>query len=112
MQMNALGQVATCEVCGCSPCASRSFCRACIEQDRTAARRRKPDHDLPPKWDTMSVGVLWDHLNDPRRHPIPKSIIQTFEYLISQRDGPRFRAFLAERTPEERRYLKKLLDEK
>ena len=87
IQMNALEHVATCQVCGCAPWASRSFCRACIEQDRTAARRRKPDHNLPPKWDQMSAEVLWSHLNDPRRHPIPKSIIQTFEYLISQRDG-------------------------
>ena len=69
MQMSTLGQVATCEVCGCSPCASRGFCRACIEQDRIAARSRKPDHNLPPKWDTMSVPALWSHLNDPRRHP-------------------------------------------
>jgi hypothetical protein len=112
MQMSTLGQVVTCEVCGCSPCASRSFCRACIEQDRTAARLRKPDHNLPPKWDTMSVIALWSHLNDPRRHPLPKSIIDTFEYLVKQREGDRLRAFLAERTPEERRTLKKLLDEK
>jgi hypothetical protein len=83
----------------------------CIEQDRTAARRRKRDHNLPPKWDQMQVGALWSHLNDPRRHPLPKSIIDTFHYLIEQHDG-RLKAWLLQRTPEERRALKKLLDEK
>jgi hypothetical protein len=110
--MNAPGQVATCQVCGSTPCASRGFCRACIEQDRIAVRGRKPDHDLPKNWDRMPFGALWEALNDPRRHPIPKSIIDAFEYLVKQRDGDRLRAFLAERTPEERRALKKLLDEK
>jgi hypothetical protein len=60
----------------------------------------------------MQIGALREHLNDPRRRPIPKSIVDTFEHLIKQRDGDRLRAFLAERTPEERRALKKLLDEK
>ena len=60
----------------------------------------------------MQLGALWQHLNDPRRHPLPRSIIHTFEYLIKQRDAERMRAFLAERTPEERRALKTLLGEK
>jgi hypothetical protein len=110
--MIAQGRLATCSVCGASPCASRSFCRICIEQDRTAARRRKPDHNLPTKWDQMSVHPLWSHLNDPRRHPIPKSIVDTFEHLIRQGDAERLKAWLLQRTPEERRALKKLLDEK
>ena len=83
-----------------------------IEQDRTAARRRKADHNLPPKRDQMQLPALWERLNDPRRRPIPKSIVDTFEHLIKQRDGDRLKAWLAERTPEERRALKKLLDEK
>jgi hypothetical protein len=41
-----------------------------------------------------------------------ESIIDTFEYLVKLRNGGRLRAWLAERTPEERRALKKLLDEK
>jgi hypothetical protein len=105
-------QVRPCQVCGAAPCVSRSFCRVCIEQDRTAARRRKPDHNLPAKWDQMQVGALWSHLNDPRRHPLPKSIVDTFQHLIKQRDGERLKAWLLQRTPEERRALKKLLDEK
>jgi len=109
--MNApQAQIRPCQVCGCAPCASRSFCRTCIEQDRTAARRRKPDHNLPAKWDQMSVGALWSHLNDPRRHPIPKSIVDTFEHLIRQGDRERMKAWLAERTVEERRALRKLIE--
>jgi hypothetical protein len=54
--------------------------------------------------------TLWSHLNDPRRHPIPKSIIDTFEYLIKQGDRERMKAWLAERTEEERRHLRKLLE--
>jgi hypothetical protein len=105
-------QVRPCQVCGSAPCASRSFCRICIEQDRTAARRRKPDHRLPPKWDRMGAEALWSHLNDPRRRPIPKSIVDTFEHLIRIGDAERLKAWLLQRTPEERRALKKLLDEK
>jgi hypothetical protein len=60
----------------------------------------------------MQVGALWSHLNDPRRHPLPKSIVDTFQHLIKQRDGERLKAWLLQRTPEERRALKKLLDEK
>jgi hypothetical protein len=108
--MSALKQLATCSVCGCSPCASRSFCRVCIEQDRTAARRRKPDHGLPPKWDRIQIPALWEHLNDPRRHPIPKSIVDTFEHLIKQGNPERMKAWLAERTVEERRALRKLIE--
>jgi hypothetical protein len=103
----ALEQVATCQVCGCSPCANRSFCKICIEQDTA---RRKPDHNLPPKWDQMSVGALWEHLNDPRRHPLPKSIIDTFKHLIKQGDPERLKAWLAQRAPEERRALRKLVE--
>jgi hypothetical protein len=56
----------------------------------------------------MSVGALWNRLNDPRRHPIPKSIIDTFQYLIKQGDRERLTAWLAGRAPEERRALRKL----
>jgi hypothetical protein len=43
-----------------------SFREKCTEADRRAARR-KPQHDLPANWETMSVGALWHALNDPRR---------------------------------------------
>jgi hypothetical protein len=77
----------------------------CAEADRRAARRQ---HDLPANWETMSVGGLWHALNDPRRYPIPKSIVDTFQYLIKQGDRERLKAWLAGRSPEERRALRNL----
>ena len=105
----ALEQVATCQVCGCSPCLSTSFCKICNEQDQTAARRRPADN-LPPKWDQMSVGALWERLNDPRRHPVPKSIVDTFKHLIKLGDPERLKAWLAQRAPAERRALRELIE--
>jgi hypothetical protein len=35
--------VPVCNVCGCSPCASPSFCRACREADRKAPHKRSPE---------------------------------------------------------------------
>ena len=58
----------------------------------------------------MSVGSLWEHLNDPRRHPLPKSIIDTFKHLIKQGDTDRMKAWLAQRAPEEHRALRKLVE--
>jgi hypothetical protein len=103
------GALATCQVCGCSPCANGSFCKICIEQDQIAARR-KPGHNLPPKWDQMSVGALWEHLNDPRRHPLPKSIVDTFKHLIKQGAPERLKTWLAQRAPAERRALRELIE--
>jgi hypothetical protein len=89
------------------PLTGNSFWGKCAEADRRAARR-KPQHNLPPNWETMSVGGLWHALNDPRRHSIPKSIIDAFQYLIKQGARERLKAWLAGRTPEERRALMKL----
>jgi hypothetical protein len=89
------------------PLTGGSFWKKCAEADRRAARR-KPQHDLPANWEPMSVGALWHALNDPRRHPIPKSIVDTFQYLIKQGDRERLTAWLAGRAPEERRALRKL----
>jgi hypothetical protein len=58
----------------------------------------------------MSVGTLWEHLNDPRRHPLPKSTIDTFKYLIKQSNPERLKAWLARRTPEEHRALRRLIE--
>jgi hypothetical protein len=87
------------------PLAGNGFWEKCAEADRRKARRRR-QHDLPANWETMSVGALWHAL--PRRHPIPKSIIDTFQYLIKQGDRERLTAWLAGRAPEERRALRKL----
>jgi hypothetical protein len=48
------------------PLSGNGFWEKCAEADRRAARR-KPQHDLPANWETMSVGALWHTLNDPRR---------------------------------------------
>lgn len=111
MTQHAQISQAECPICGCSPCASRTFCKSCGAVDRKAAARRQHDHDLPRDWDTMSVCALWDSLNDPRRHSIPKSIVDTFHFLIKQNDAARMRAWLAQRTPEERIALRKLIEQ-
>jgi hypothetical protein len=87
------------------PLTGNSFWQKCAEADRRVTRRQD---DLPATWETMSVGALWNRLNDPRRHPIPKSIIDTFQYLIKQGNRERLTAWLAGRAPEERRALRKL----
>jgi hypothetical protein len=99
-----------CRICGCSPCASRTFCRMCREADGKA--RPTPDHGLPSNWDKISVGALWDRLNDPRRHQIPsKSVVDAFQHIVSQNDPDRLRAWLARLTPEERRALRKMIEQ-
>ena len=89
------------------PLTGNGFWGKCAAADRRAARW-KPQHDLPANWETMSVGALWHALNDPRRYPMPKSVVETFQYLIKQGDRDRLKAWLAGRTPEERRALRKL----
>jgi hypothetical protein len=44
-----------------------------------------PAPDLPDGWDTMSVGSLWDALNDPRRRPTPKATIDAVVYCVRER---------------------------
>jgi hypothetical protein len=65
---------------------------------------------LPPNWESMSLDALWHHLNDPRRHSISKSVVDTFHFLIKQNDPARMRAWLAGRAPEERIALRKLIE--
>jgi hypothetical protein len=101
--------VPVCDVCGCSPCANRGFCRQCREADRNAARRSQRDHNLPSNWEEMSIGHLWDCLNDPQRHPIPKSVVDTFQHLINQGDQEKLKAWLASRAQYERAELRKMI---
>jgi hypothetical protein len=75
-----------CDVCGCSPCATRMFCRVCQKADRRAEQYR-PEHNLPANWDAMSVGALWEALNDPRRWPTPQSTIEAVMHCVRAR-GP------------------------
>jgi hypothetical protein len=39
----------------------------CHEVDRKAAAHRPREHDLPDGWENMSLGALWERLNNPRR---------------------------------------------
>ncbi len=39
----------------------------CREVDRKAAAQRRREHDLPQGWEDMSLGALWERLNNPWR---------------------------------------------
>lgn len=96
-----------CAACGRSPCASPSFCRACIEQDRTAARRPKPDHNLPENWVRMPFGALWELLNDPGRFPkTAASVLDAAAWLWFQVGDPKaFEAWLRRYSPADRAHI-------
>ena len=40
---------------------------------------------LPKDWDRLSLGALWDNLNDPQRYPTPQSTIEAVMYSIRER---------------------------
>ena len=40
---------------------------------------------LPPNWHTLSLGALWDRLNDPSRHPTPQVTIEAILYCVRVR---------------------------
>jgi hypothetical protein len=75
----------TCRICGCTPCASRGFCRQCREADRKHKHDGAADHGLPPKWEEMSVGALWGTLNDPKRHRTPDVTIEAIIHGVKAR---------------------------
>jgi len=37
---------------------------------------------LPENWDRLSLGALWNALNDPRRYPTPQSTIDAVMYSL------------------------------
>jgi hypothetical protein len=73
-----------CVTCGDSPCTNRTFCYVARKADRRAAQHR-PEYNLPVHWDTMSVGALWEALNDPRRWPTPQSTIEAVMHAVRAR---------------------------
>ena len=83
-----------CPTCGCILCPSPGFCRLCREADRKRAANSKHNSDLPANWHEMSVGQLWDRLNDPCRWPdAPRStydaaLFELREYGITQLAKP------------------------
>jgi hypothetical protein len=74
-----------CPTCGCSPCSSPGFCALCREADRKRAAQPKHEPGLPTNWDQMSVGELWDRLNDPRRWTTPQSTIEAIMAAVRAR---------------------------
>jgi hypothetical protein len=42
------------------------------------------DH-VPPNWHTLSLGRLWDRLNDPHQRATPQSTIDAILYCVRQR---------------------------
>ena len=56
-----------CSICGCAPCGTPGFCQMCRQVDRKAAAQRRRQHDLPQGWEDMSLGELWERLNNPWR---------------------------------------------
>jgi hypothetical protein len=60
-----------------------SFWKLCHVADR--ALRRMPPPDLPDRWHTISVGSLWDALNDPRRHATPQVTIEAVMDTVRER---------------------------
>ena len=96
-----------CPTCGCTPCANPGFCALCRQADRKRAAEPKHDSGLPTNWDQMSVGALWDWLNDPQRWPeAPQSIydaalFELREYGITQLAKPDCQRRLAMLSPKQ-----------
>jgi hypothetical protein len=74
-----------CPTCGRTPCANPGFCALCREADRKRAGQPKHDSGLPTNWDQMSVGALWDWLNDPHRWQTPQSTIEAVMVAVRAR---------------------------
>jgi hypothetical protein len=55
----------------------------CGEIDRKAAGQRPREHDLPEGWENMSLGALWERLNDPRR--ASQSTIEAIMHTVRAR---------------------------
>jgi hypothetical protein len=66
-----------------------------------------PDNLLPENWNAMSVGALWDHLNNLR--PMPQSLIEAFRYVVKQNNPEQLRSWLPSRRQDERVALRKML---
>jgi hypothetical protein len=79
----------------------------CREADRKQAAQPKRGSGLPSNWDQMSVGALWDRLNDPRRWPeAPQStydaaLFELREYGITQLEKPNCQRRLAVLSPKQ-----------
>ena len=57
---------------------------------------------LPENWDEMSIGELWEKLNDPERHGVAQSTLDAAVYLIRENDPKRFEVWLLQHSAAER----------
>ena len=65
---------------------------------------------LPANWETMSLGALWQTLNDPRRFGRPAwATLRAAEYLVQRNDPARLRVWLAKHTSSERAAIVKYI---
>jgi hypothetical protein len=62
-----------------------SFWKLCAAADRAAKRKSQLGSGLSNNWDSMSVGALWEALNDPCRRPTPNSTIDAISYSVRKR---------------------------
>jgi len=83
LAMQAVANMQPCQTCVSTPCRNPSFCTSCREADRKRERRQQPD--LPPGWDGMSIDVLWNALNDPRRRPPPQVTVDAIMVAVRAR---------------------------
>jgi len=68
--------------------------------------------EIPPRrkdWHEMSVGALWERLNDPQLQPMAQSTSNAFYYVLRQNNRKQLQAWLGRRSPDERAAFKKLL---
>jgi hypothetical protein len=79
------------------------FERLCREADqRQAKQRQQPAHDLPAGWDDMSIGQLWEMLNDSERRGVAQSTLDAAAYLVSGNNLEHLKAWLLQHSPAER----------
>jgi hypothetical protein len=64
-----------------------------------------PPDDLPANWDEMSVGALWDRLNDPRRHGVASSTLDAADYLLRSGTDEEWREWSYAHTAQERKAI-------
>ena len=96
-----------CPTCGCTLCVSPGFCALCREADRKQAAQPKRGSGQPTNWDQMSVGALWDRLNDPRcwseapRSTYDAALFELREHGITQLANPNCQRRLAMLSPKQ-----------
>jgi hypothetical protein len=91
---------------------SAGFWRLCREADERQARRPKPAKDLPDRHDEMTVGALWDRLNDPRRHGVASSTLAAADHLIRNGTAEELHRWLERHTAVERAGIRQHLEAK